>query len=81
MPTTVNVTACDGCTSDADCTVKPKGRCVLVGGQMCEPAAAYVCRYPKDLCGGDCPYCTNDGRGNAVCRRTPLPMPPSAPGR
>jgi hypothetical protein len=77
-PSTVTSLTCDGCASNDDCTLRPKGRCVLVGGQPCDVPAAYVCRYQGDTCDG-CPYCTNDGHGKAVCRRTPLPLPPSAP--
>jgi hypothetical protein len=79
-PNTVEVVACDGCTSDRDCTAHPKGRCVIIGGGACRPAAAYVCRYPKDVC-FDCPSCTNDGQGHAACQRVPPSMPPSAPKR
>jgi hypothetical protein len=79
-PGTVEVVACDGCLSDRDCRARPKGRCALTGGGACQPAASYVCRYPKDVC-ADCPFCTNDGRGHALCRRVPPSMPPSAPGR
>jgi hypothetical protein len=79
-PSTIDVIACDGCTSDRDCTARPKGRCALTGGGACQPAASYVCRYPKDVC-ADCPFCTNDGQGHAVCQRVPPSMPPSAPRR
>jgi hypothetical protein len=78
-PSEVETVACDGCTSAADCTAKPQGGCTLAGnGEACEPAAAFVCRYPNDECTKDCPYCTNDGKGHAICQRVPRQMPPSA---
>jgi hypothetical protein len=72
------VGVCDGCTADTDCTARAGGRCQLAGGGVCEAAPAYVCRYPGDVCDG-CPFCTNNGNGQPLCKQSHSPPPPSAP--
>lgn len=77
-PESAVVKVCDGCAASADCTAQAGGSCAPVGGEGCEPPAAHVCRYPKDVCEG-CVYCTHDGKGVAVCRNAIPPMPASMP--
>lgn len=71
-----SVTVCDGCVTSADCTARPGGACASQGGEMCDSPAAFVCRYPGDVCDG-CPSCSNDGRGAPACRTAPMSAPPA----
>jgi len=71
---TYPVTVCDGCATSADCTARSGGTCASTGGDMCGAPAAFVCRYPNDVCDG-CEYCSNDGRGEPVCSKRPTAPP------